>query len=150
MSTPHPLNWTVMFPSILRVWFCSLINFWASIMSPVIFPGSSYLLQTYKRSGSITINWKISSLNFMPELFVQYLRTISVVNPRDRWVSELNHRITEYPELEGTQKDHWVKLFASRRTTQNSNPMPESTAQTVLEFQQHRAMPTSLWFRPLP
>lgn len=42
----------------------------------------------------------------MPELFVQYLRTISVVNPRDRWVSELNHRITEYPELEGTQKDH--------------------------------------------
>ena len=45
-------------------------------------------------------------------------------------------RITEYPELEGTRKDHRVQLLAPQRTTQKSNPMPERTVQTLLELQQ--------------
>ena len=32
-----------------------------------------------------------------------------------------NRRITEYSELEGTHKGHWVQLLAPDRTTQNSN-----------------------------
>jgi len=37
-----------------------------------------------------------------------------------------NHKIMEYPELEGTHKDPQVQLLASHRTSQNSNPTSES------------------------
>lgn len=40
---------------------------------PVIFPHSSCLVWPCKRSGSITAAWKMSGLNFMPELLTQYL-----------------------------------------------------------------------------
>ena len=50
----------------------------------------------------------------------------------------------EYPELEGTHRDHWVQLLALHRTTQNSNPMPESGIQMLLEFWQLGTVPTAL------
>ena len=37
------------------------------------------------------------------------------------------HRSVEYPELEGTHRDHWVQLPAPHITTQNPNLMPGST-----------------------
>jgi len=52
--------------------------------------------------------------------------------------------IKEYPQLEGTHKDHWVQLLAPHSTTQNSNPMSESGVQTLLELQQLEAIPTAL------
>ena len=33
-----------------------------------------------------------------------------------------NHKITEYPELEGTHKDHWAQPLAPHRTTPNPSP----------------------------
>ena len=33
-----------------------------------------------------------------------------------------SHRITEYPEMKGTHKDHQVQLLAPHRTTQKSRP----------------------------
>ena len=44
----------------------------------------------------------------------------------------------EYPELEGTHRDHGVKLLAPHRTTQNPNPVSESTVQ-MLQSTQGRA-----------
>lgn len=128
MSAPHPLNWIVMFPSILSLWYCTLIKFWANITSRSYF---QVLSTSNKLTKDQVYSWLKNSLNFTPELFVQYLRTNSVVNPK---VCELNHRITEYPELERIHKDHWVKLVAPHRATQNSNLMPERIAQMVLEF----------------
>ena len=72
-------------------------------------------------------------------------------------VNQKYHKITEYPNLEGTLKDHWVQLQAPHRTTQNSNPVSESTVQALLEFWQPGAVPialgrpfqglTTLWWR---
>lgn len=45
-----------------------------------------------------------------------------------------NHRIAEYLKLEGTHKDYKYQLRASRRATQNANPMSEGSIQTILEF----------------
>lgn len=42
------------------------------------------------------------------------------------------HNITEYLKLEGTHKDYKYQLGASRRATQNSNPMSEDSVQTLL------------------
>jgi len=33
-----------------------------------------------------------------------------------------NHRVIEYPELEGTHEGHCVQLLASHRAIKNSNP----------------------------
>jgi len=56
---------------------------------------------------------------------------------------EVNHRIILYPVLETTHIHHWVQLLAPYRTTQNSNPVSESTVQTLLELRQFGAMPTA-------
>ena len=55
-----------------------------------------------------------------------------------------NRRIMLYPKLEGTDKDHWVQLLGAHSTTQNSNPLSESTVQLLLEFQQLGAVTTAL------
>ena len=70
------------------------------------------------------------------------------------------HRIVEYPQLEGTHKDHCVQLQAPHSSTQNPNPTSESAVQTLLELQNFRAVtialcslpqsPTTLWCRPCP
>lgn len=44
--------------------------------------------------------------------------------------SGLHHRITQYPQLEGTPKHHEVRLLAPHRTTQIPGHMSESTVQT--------------------
>jgi len=41
-----------------------------------------------------------------------------------------SYTITEYPQLEGNHKDHWVQLLATRRSTQNSNCMSEGGPNT--------------------
>uniref|UniRef100_A0A493TGN0 Glutamate receptor interacting protein 1 n=1 Tax=Anas platyrhynchos platyrhynchos TaxID=8840 RepID=A0A493TGN0_ANAPP len=46
------------------------------------------------------------------------------------------HRITGYPELEGTHKDHQVQLLAPHRSTKNSDHMTKCTVQTLLKLQQ--------------
>ena len=46
-----------------------------------------------------------------------------------------NHfRITRYPELEGTHKNHQIQLLIPHRTTQSSNPMSENSVQRLLEL----------------
>ena len=62
------------------------------------------------------------------------------------WVMhpESNHRATEYPELQGTLKDHQIQLPSTRRTTQNSNPTSESDIQMLLELRQLGAVPSAL------
>lgn len=37
------------------------------------------------------------------------------------------YRIIEYPDSEGTHKEHWIQLLASQDTTQHSNPRSEGT-----------------------
>jgi len=54
------------------------------------------------------------------------------------------YRIIQYPQLEGTHKDHWVQLWAPHRTTQNPTPMPKSTVKMLLALQQLKPMPTAL------
>jgi len=51
-------------------------------------------------------------------------------------VSKHNYllRIMEYPKLEGTHSDHQVQPVASHSTTQNPNPMSESSDQTLPEL----------------
>jgi len=46
----------------------------------------------------------------------------------------LKHKIIEHPKLEGTYKDYWAQLLAPPRTTQKSDPISESTVQTLLEL----------------
>ena len=57
-----------------------------------------------------------------------------VAENRQKTLLGLPGRIIEYPELEGTHKDHQVQLLASQRTTQNSNTMSESTVLILLEL----------------
>ena len=54
------------------------------------------------------------------------------------------HRIVEYPKLEGTHKGHGVQPLAPHNTIQNSNPMYESTVQTLLELWQIGVLTTAL------
>jgi len=56
----------------------------------------------------------------------------------------LNHRATEYPQLEETHRVHWVQHLAPSNTTQKSDHITESTAQTFLEIQQPGARSTAL------
>ena len=53
-------------------------------------------------------------------------------------------RIVEYPKVEGTYKDHWVKPLAPHRTTQNSSNIYESVVQTVLKLRKLWAVTTAL------
>ena len=55
-----------------------------------------------------------------------------------------SRRVIEYPELEGTHKDHRVQLLALHRTTQKPDCMSESTVETLLELWHLGAMPTAL------
>lgn len=55
-----------------------------------------------------------------------------------------NHRMQEYPELEGTHTDNGAQSLAPDSTTQNSNSEFESSVQTVLELWQLKAVPTAL------
>ena len=55
-----------------------------------------------------------------------------------------NHKITEYPELEGTHKDHWAQPLAPHRTTQNPNLTSECDVSMLPELWQLRSMPTAL------
>lgn len=48
----------------------------------------------------------------------------------------INCRITEYREVEGTNKDHWVQLLSPHRNTQNFNAISKSIVQTLREIQQ--------------
>lgn len=54
------------------------------------------------------------------------------------------HRIVESPELEGTHNSHHVQLLAPHGTIQNTNLIPESTLQTLLEIQHLGAVTTIL------
>ena len=45
-----------------------------------------------------------------------------------------DHRIVEYPELEGAHKDHVLQLLAPHRTTRNSYHISESVVQMLLEL----------------
>ena len=54
------------------------------------------------------------------------------------------HRITEYPELEGSHKDHQVQHLAPCKTILNSNAMSESVVQMLLEFWQSGAVTAAL------
>lgn len=47
------------------------------------------------------------------------------MTPGTKSVTSSTHRITEYPELEGTLRDQRVQLLALRSTTQKSNPASE-------------------------
>jgi len=60
------------------------------------------------------------------------------------FAKSLNHGVTEYPDLEGTYKDHQVQLPVPHRTPQNLNPMSESIVQMLLELQQLVVMTTAL------
>ena len=53
-------------------------------------------------------------------------------------------RITEYPMLEGTFKDHHIQPMALQSTTQNLKPMCESVIWTLLELWQLGAITTAL------
>ena len=45
-----------------------------------------------------------------------------------------DHRVIEYPELEGTHRDRGVQLVVSLRTSQHSNRVSESVVQVLLEL----------------
>ena len=60
-----------------------------------------------------------------------------------------NHRIIEYPKLEGTHKDHRVQLLAPHSTTQKSDHTTESVVQTLLELWQLGDMTLESLFRCL-
>jgi len=55
-----------------------------------------------------------------------------------------DHRISEHPKIEGTHKDHQVQLQAPHSTNQNSNPISESSVQTLPELWQPDAITTAL------
>jgi len=64
----------------------------------------------------------------------QYIETEMLYFPR---ITE-----TEYPELERTNKDHWV--LAPHSTAQNPKPMSKSAVQMLPELWQLGAMPPAL------
>lgn len=45
-----------------------------------------------------------------------------------------NHRITEYPELEGIHNNHWVQFLAPHQAPQKSDRMSESVVWTLLKL----------------
>jgi len=60
------------------------------------------------------------------------------------WEISCNNRSIEYPNLEGTHKDHSVQTLLPHKTTQKPNPMSEGIVQMLLELWQLRAVPTAL------
>ena len=49
-----------------------------------------------------------------------------------------DHRIIEYPELEGTLKDHQVQLLTPHRSIQVQGDETKCTVQSLLKFSQAR------------
>lgn len=45
---------------------------------------------------------------------------LDIVLPYEN-IERLNHRISEYPDLEEIHDGHWVQLLAPQKTTQKSN-----------------------------
>jgi len=50
---------------------------------------------------------------------------------------------SEYYQLKGTHRDHWIQTPVPHRTTQKSNHISECIVQMLLEFQQLSAMITA-------
>lgn len=64
--------------------------------------------------------------------------------PNTKMISLWLHRITEYPEMEGTHEDHWAHLLAPRETTLKASCISESIAQSFLNSGRLAAVITAL------
>lgn len=55
-------------------------------------------------------------------------------------ITSSNHRIIEYPKLEGTHNNHWIQLVALLRTTWKSDQWPICSYFGILEFPHNKEL----------
>jgi len=120
-------NKECMYLQLLYSWMGSHGSFNEQTHSMFHLPDLSNLKKNLTSENPWRLSWKACNFHML----------ISSTAPNECYIiNSQNHRIIEYPELDGTLKDHWIQLLALHTTTQKSDHISSSFVQTLLELWQ--------------